>query len=68
MVKSELVQRIVSQNPHLYQQDIEKIVNAIIDEIVEALGSGDRIELRGFGAFFSRASWSAHGAQSQDRL
>jgi len=51
MVKSELVQRIVSQNPHLYQQDIEKIVNAIIDEIVKALGRGDRVELRGFGAF-----------------
>ena len=51
MIKSELIERIVSQNPHLYQRDIENIVNAIIDEIVKALGRGDRVELRGFGVF-----------------
>ncbi len=54
MIKSELVQRISSQNPHLYQRDIEKIVGAILDEIVEALGRGDRVELRGFGAFSAK--------------
>jgi integration host factor subunit beta len=51
MIKSELVQRISLQNPHLYQRDIEKIVTAILDEMVEALRRGDRAELRGFGAF-----------------
>ena len=51
MIKSELVQRITSQNPHLYQRDIEKVVNAILDEMVEALRRGDRVELRGFRAF-----------------
>jgi integration host factor subunit beta len=51
MIKSELVQRVASQNPHLYQRDIEKIVSAILDEMVEALRRGDRVELRGFGAF-----------------
>ena len=51
MIKSELVQRIASQNPHLYQRDIEKVVSAILDEMVEALRRGDRVELRGFGAF-----------------
>src|SRR5262249_49599104 len=51
MIKSELIQRISSQNPHLYQRDIEKIVSAILDQIVEALRRGDRVELRGFGAF-----------------
>ena len=51
MTKSKLIKRIASQNPHLYQRDIENIVNAIIDEIVKALGRGDRVELRGFGAF-----------------
>jgi integration host factor subunit beta len=45
MIKSELVQRISSQNPHLYQRDIEKIVSAILDEIAEALRRGDRVEL-----------------------
>jgi integration host factor subunit beta len=51
MIKSELVQRISAQNPHLYQRDVENIVNAILGEIVAALARGDRVELRGFGAF-----------------
>ena len=51
MIKSELVQRIAEHNPHLYQRDVENIVNAILDEIVAALARGDRVELRGFGAF-----------------
>jgi integration host factor subunit beta len=37
MIKSELVQRIAEHNPHLYQRDVENIVNAILDEIVAAL-------------------------------
>lgn len=51
MIKSELVQRIADANPHLYQRDVELIVNAILEEIVGALARGDRVELRGFGAF-----------------
>jgi integration host factor subunit beta len=51
MIKSELVQRIANRNPHLYLRDVEKIVNAILDEITGALSRGDRVELRGFGAF-----------------
>ncbi len=51
MIKSELVQKIAEKNPHLYQRDIEKIVNAILDEVTNALASGNRVELRGFGAF-----------------
>ena len=51
MIKSELIQIIAEQNPHLYQRDVENIVNAILDEISEALSGGDRVELRGFGAF-----------------
>ena len=51
MIKSELVQRIAAQNPHLYQRDVENIVNAILDEIIAAMARGDRVELRGFGAF-----------------
>jgi|TARA_R110002020_G_scaffold76744_3_gene194282 integration host factor subunit beta len=51
MIKSELVQRIAEQNPHLYQRDVENIVNAILDEISDAMTRGDRVELRGFGAF-----------------
>ena len=51
MIKSELVQRISERNPHLYLRDVENIVNAILDEVTEALARGDRVELRGFGAF-----------------
>lgn len=51
MIKSELVQRIAERNPHLYQRDVENVVNAILDEITETLARGERVELRGFGAF-----------------
>lgn len=51
MTKSELIQRLAERNPHLYQRDIEKIVGTIFDEVTEALARGDRVELRGFGAF-----------------
>ena len=51
MIKSELVQKIADKNPHLYQRDVENIVNAILDEITGALANGNRVELRGFGAF-----------------
>jgi len=51
MIKSELIAKIAGANPHLYHRDIERIVNVIFDEIVDALARGDRVELRGFGAF-----------------
>ncbi|MBK5946603.1 integration host factor subunit beta [Rhodobacter veldkampii DSM 11550] len=51
MIRSELIQKIAEENPHLFQRDVEKIVNTIFDEIVEAMARGDRVELRGFGAF-----------------
>ncbi len=51
MIKSELVQKIATSNPHLYHRDVERIVNVVFDEIVDALSRGDRVELRGFGAF-----------------
>ena len=51
MIKSELVQRLAELNPHLYQRDVENIVNAILDEIAQSLSTGRRVELRGFGAF-----------------
>lgn len=51
MIKSELIQRITERNPHLYQRDIENVVAAILDTVSDALARGDRVELRGFGAF-----------------
>src|SRR2546430_5972 len=51
MIKSELVQRISAQNPHLYQRDVEHVLNAVLGEITSAMARGDRVELRGFGTF-----------------
>ena len=51
MIRSELIQKIADENPHLYQRDVERIVNTIFNEITDAMASGNRVELRGFGAF-----------------
>jgi len=51
MIRSELIQKIADDNPHLYQRDVERIVNTIFEEIIAAMARGDRVELRGFGAF-----------------
>ena len=51
MIKSELVQIIASRNPHLFQRDVENIVGVVFEEITNALAEGNRVELRGFGAF-----------------
>ncbi len=51
MIKSELVMRLAERNPHLFQRDVERIVSTVFEEISGALARGDRVELRGFGAF-----------------
>lgn len=51
MIKSELVNKLAEANPHLFQRDVERIVSTIFDEITSALADGNRVELRGFGAF-----------------
>jgi len=51
MIKSELVLKIAEKNPHLYHRDVERIVNRIFDEIITTMKDGNRVELRGFGAF-----------------
>ncbi|MDZ3837776.1 MAG: integration host factor subunit beta [Rhodospirillales bacterium] len=51
MTKSELIARLAAANPHLYHRDVERIVTTVFEEIAAALSRGDRVELRGFGAF-----------------
>ncbi|MTH63846.1 integration host factor subunit beta [Paracoccus shanxieyensis] len=51
MIRSELIQKISEENPHLFQRDVERIVNTVFEEIITAMARGDRVELRGFGAF-----------------
>jgi integration host factor subunit beta len=51
MLRSELVQKIAEISPHLYERDVEHVVDAILDTITKAMSRGERVELRGFGAF-----------------
>ena len=51
MIRSEFIQKIAEENPHLFQRDVERIVNTVFEEIIDAMSRGDRVELRGFGAF-----------------
>lgn len=51
MTKSDLILRLAEMYPHLLQRDIERIVGTVFDEITNALARGNRVELRGFGAF-----------------
>ena len=54
MIKSELIDRLAEANPHLYHRDVERVVNTILDGVTDAMARGDRVELRGFGAFSVR--------------
>lgn len=51
MTKSELIARLAETNPHLYHRDVQRIVATVFEEITNALATGKRVELRGFGAF-----------------
>ncbi len=70
MIKSELVQMIADKNTHLYHRDVENIVNAILDEITGALATGNRVELRGFGAFSvkNRPARTARNPKTGDQV
>jgi integration host factor subunit beta len=61
MIRAELIQKVAEENPHLFQRDVERIVNTIFEEIVGALARGDRVELRGFGAFSVKRRDSRQG-------
>jgi integration host factor subunit beta len=54
MTRSDLVERLADANPHLTMRDVERIVATVFNRITAALARGDRVELRGFGAFSIR--------------
>ncbi|WP_420391449.1 integration host factor subunit beta [Acuticoccus sp.] len=54
MIKSELVTRLQLKNPHMFQRDVDTVVNVFLDEIASAMRDRDRVEMRGFGAFSVR--------------
>ena len=51
VTRSELIAGLAADNPHLRAADVELIVSTIFDEVTAALARGERVELRGFGAF-----------------
>lgn len=61
MTKSELIQRLAQENPHLHNHDLERVVNIVFEEITLALTRGERVELRGFGAFSVRERQARQG-------
>ncbi|MER2267649.1 integration host factor subunit beta [Methylobacterium oxalidis] len=61
MVRSELVLRLAAQNPHLHEKECEAVVSAILGRIQEALAAGDRVEIRGFGAFSTKTMRARQG-------
>ena len=54
MTKSELIEALAKQQPHLALKDVELAVKCIIEKMNQALSSGERIEIRGFGSFSLR--------------
>ncbi|MGZ3258590.1 MAG: integration host factor subunit beta [Croceibacterium sp.] len=61
MIRSELLQTLASENPDLRPEEIEQVVSIFFDEIAKRLAEGGRVELRGFGAFSTRARESRTG-------
>ncbi len=51
ITKSELIEKISQKQKHLQQKDIELAVKSVIEQMSDALSTGKRIEIRGFGSF-----------------
>lgn len=54
MIKSELIEKLAAENPHLTQAEVERLVSVVLGRMVETLSDGGRVEIRGFGAFSVR--------------
>ncbi len=70
MKKSELIERLAEKFPHIAKNDVEKIVNGIIEKMIDALNNNDRIEIRGFGSLFvkTRRGREARNPKTGKRL
>ena len=53
-VKSNLIKELKKSFPNLLNKDLDKTVSVILNEIKNAIKRSERVELRGFGVFFSR--------------
>lgn len=61
MIKSKLIEQLAAENPHLSARDVERVVETVLDAISDALTKGQRVELRGFGAFSIRERKARQG-------
>ncbi|WP_027234152.1 integration host factor subunit beta [Leisingera caerulea] len=61
MVRSDLIDIIAAENPHLTLQEAERAVVAVFTEITAAMEAGGRVELRGFGIFSVREREAREG-------
>ena len=61
MIRSELLTVLGKENPELRGEDVEQVVDIFFDEISQRLAEGGRVELRGFGAFSTRARDARQG-------
>ena len=61
MIKSQLVKKLVSKNPHLIQKDVENITSLVLEKITSTLENDGRIEIRGFGSLSVRKRQSKNG-------
>ena len=55
MIKSELIEKLAAENAHLTHAEVERVVNIVLGQMIESLGDGGRVEIRGFGAFSVRS-------------
>jgi integration host factor subunit beta len=61
MIKSQLVKKLLSKNPHLIQKDVENITALVLERISSALENDGRVEIRGFGSLSVRKRKSKNG-------
>ena len=67
MTRAELVARLAAQQHYLSAEDVELVVKTIVDQLTDVLARGERIEIRGFGAFSLRTRKSRVARRPQDR-
>ena len=53
VVKSKLLKQLSKDYPNFLKKDLEKFIDIILNEVKQALKRGDRVELRGFGVFYT---------------
>ena len=67
ITRSELIEILVEQQPHLAHRDVELAVKAMLERLSDSFTEGERIEIRGFGKLFFALPRSASRSKSKNR-